>query len=186
VRHGIGEHALDGVLRVVAQHAPRVLEAKLGVSIRVTVISTAELADVVAGNPLGKVADNPSRLLVGILGDPADRVKLAGIAKLDWEKERIELGAVRSVYMRIPEGVINSKLNVAVGKAARGSGDLAQLGDDAQAEGDDGGEERVRRAHAAAVQNIHREYLFGRATLRLPEPSSGNEDSDPQHGAANR
>jgi hypothetical protein len=90
------------------------------------------------------------------------------------------------VYMRIPEGVIHSKLNVAVGKAARGSGDLAQLGDDAQAEGDDGGEERVRRAHAAAVQNIHREYLFGRATLRLPEPSSGNEDSDPQHGAANR
>jgi uncharacterized protein (DUF1697 family) len=103
--------------RETALRIERALEAKLGVSVRVTVISAKELADVVAGNPLGKVADNPSRLLVGILGDPADRVKLAGIAKQDWGEERIELGAARSVYMWMPQGVIKSKLNAAVSKA---------------------------------------------------------------------
>ena len=35
-----------------------------------------------AANRLGKVADDPSRLLVGILRDPADREKLAEIAPL--------------------------------------------------------------------------------------------------------
>ena len=57
--------------REAALRIKKALEGKLGVSARVTVISDEELADVVAGNPLGKVADNPSRLLVGILGDPA-------------------------------------------------------------------------------------------------------------------
>jgi uncharacterized protein (DUF1697 family) len=103
--------------RVAALRIERALEAKLAVSVRVMVISAKELVDVVAGNPLGKIADNPSRLLVGILGDPADRVKLAGIAKQDWEKERIELGAARAVYMWMPQGVIKSKLNAAVSKA---------------------------------------------------------------------
>ena len=70
-----------------------------------------------AANPLGKVADNPSRLLVGILEDPADREKLEEIAKKDWGKERIALGAARSVYMWMPQGVIASKLNAAVSKA---------------------------------------------------------------------
>jgi len=100
--------------REAALRIERALEAKLGVSVRVTVISAEELADVVAGNPLRKVADNPSRLLVGILRDPADRVKLAGIAKQDWEKERIELGVAHSVYMWMPQGVIKSKLNAAI------------------------------------------------------------------------
>lgn len=111
----------------------KALDAKLGVSARVVVISADELAQVVAGNPLGEVADNPSRLLVGILGDPAYRARLAEIVKRDWGKERIALGvarsgakssagksaggAARAVYMWLPEGVIKSKLNAAVAKA---------------------------------------------------------------------
>jgi len=119
--------------REMALRIEKALEEKLGVSARVLVISAEELAEVVAGNPLGKVADNPSRLLVGILGDPADRGKLAEIAKMDWGKERIALGAARpgakglggkgtggaarAVYMLMPQGVIESKLNAAVSKA---------------------------------------------------------------------
>jgi uncharacterized protein (DUF1697 family) len=95
----------------------KALEGKLSVSARVTVISAEELAEVVAANPLGKVADNPSRLLVGILWDPVDREKLKEIAKKDWGKERIALGAARAVYMWMPQGVIASKLNAAVSKA---------------------------------------------------------------------
>lgn len=117
----------------------KALEAKLGVPARVTVISAEELAEVIAANPLEKVADNPSRLLVGILGDPTDREKLAEIAAGDWGKERIALGpagtgarteggagrpggsagAARAVYMWMPKGVIESKLNAAVSKALK-------------------------------------------------------------------
>jgi uncharacterized protein (DUF1697 family) len=106
--------------RKAALRIQAALEGKLGISARVTVISAEELAEVVAGSPLGKVADNPSRLLVGILGDPADREKLAEIASKDWGKERIALGAARAVYMWMPQGVIESKLNAAVSKAMGG------------------------------------------------------------------
>jgi uncharacterized protein (DUF1697 family) len=61
----------------------KALEAKLGVSALVTVMSGKDLAQVVAANPLGKIGDNPSRLLVGILGDPADRERLAEISRKD-------------------------------------------------------------------------------------------------------
>jgi uncharacterized protein (DUF1697 family) len=136
-------------LRGVALRIEKALEAKLGVSARVMVISAEDLADVVrqipwaagagapkersAESPLGKVADNPSCLLVGILGDTADREKLAQIVRKDWGKERIAVGAAglgakgsrgkgaggaaRAVYMWIPQGVIESRLNAAVNKA---------------------------------------------------------------------
>jgi uncharacterized protein (DUF1697 family) len=71
----------------------------------------------VRANPLVKIADNSSRLLLAVIADPADRVKLADIARQDWGKERISLGASRAVYMWMPRGVIESKLNTAVGKA---------------------------------------------------------------------
>jgi uncharacterized protein (DUF1697 family) len=83
------------------------------------VVSNEELAAVVAANTLSTIADNPSCLLVGILGDPADREKLAVIARKDWGEERIALGvgAVRAVYMWMPSGVATSKLNAAISKA---------------------------------------------------------------------
>lgn len=94
------------------------------------VISAQELSEIVEANPLAKIADNSSRLLVGILSDPADQVKLVEIAKQDWGNERIVLGAAlpggkasgkggvaRAFYMWMPMGVIASKVNAAVGKA---------------------------------------------------------------------
>jgi uncharacterized protein (DUF1697 family) len=104
------------------------LESKLAVSARVMVMSGDELAAVVAANPLVLTADNPSRLLVGILGDVSDRERLTEIVKTDWGQERIALGAAprgkgpgrasaaRAVYMWMPDGVIKSKLNAAVSK----------------------------------------------------------------------
>jgi uncharacterized protein (DUF1697 family) len=106
-----------------ALRVQKAIEAKLGVTARVTVMSAEELAEVVEGNPLGKLADNPSRLLVGILADAADREKLGAICGKDWGKERIALGAAgaegsaRAMYLWMPQGVIASKLNAAVSKA---------------------------------------------------------------------
>gem|GEM_PF-7109399 len=49
-------------------------------------------------------------------------MKLADIARQDWGKERISLGASRAVYMWMPRGVIESKLNAAVGISLQGRG----------------------------------------------------------------
>jgi uncharacterized protein (DUF1697 family) len=109
--------------RQAGQRIQKALEDELGVSARVTVISAQELSEVVTVNPLGKIANDPSRLLVGILGDAADREKLGAICGKDWGKERIALGAAgtggaaRAVYMWMPQGVVASRLNAAVSKA---------------------------------------------------------------------
>ena len=95
----------------------KALKSKLGVSARVTVMSAEELSHAMRANPLGKVADNPSRLLVGILADPADRANLDEISGKDWGREKIVLGKDRAVYMWMPQGVIESKLSAAVSKA---------------------------------------------------------------------
>jgi uncharacterized protein (DUF1697 family) len=97
----------------------KAIETKLGVTARVMVVSAEELAEVVAANPLLEIADNPSRLMVAILGEAADRAKLADVLKKDWAGERIALGPGRSFYMWAPQGVIESKLNAAVSKALR-------------------------------------------------------------------
>jgi uncharacterized protein (DUF1697 family) len=117
---GASARAADG--REMAWRIEKALETKLGVIARVIVVGAPELAAVVAANPLEKIADNPSRLLVGILGDPADRERLAEIARKDWGKERIALGtgaAARAFYMWTPNGVIQSELNGAVSRALK-------------------------------------------------------------------
>ena len=58
-----------------------------GVSARVLVVTAAELATAVKENPLLKVADNPSRLLVAFLANPADLAGLKPLLKQDWGKE---------------------------------------------------------------------------------------------------
>jgi len=102
-----------------AQRIESAMEKALGWSARVITMSAEELASVVDANPLAKVADNSSRLLLGIMADPADRVKLADIAKQRWGTERISLPPApsRAVYLWMPAGVIASKLNAAVAKA---------------------------------------------------------------------
>ena len=112
----------------IAVRIQKAMESKLAVSARVMVMSGDELAAVVAANPLLMAADNPSRLLVGILGDVSDRERLADIVRKNWGQERISLGAAprgqgpdrgsaaRAVYMWMPDGVIKSKLNAAVSR----------------------------------------------------------------------
>ena len=71
------------------------MSAKLGVSARVTVLTAAELAAAVKSNPLLEVADNPSRLMMAVLLDPADRRKLEPLLKQDWSPEALALGKRR-------------------------------------------------------------------------------------------
>jgi uncharacterized protein (DUF1697 family) len=98
-----------------ASRIEEALAARLGVSSRVTVLTAEELAVAVAENPLLDLAHDPSRLLVAVLADPADRLRLKALAAQDWTPEALALGA-RVAYLWCPEGMLASKLPEAVGR----------------------------------------------------------------------
>jgi uncharacterized protein (DUF1697 family) len=89
---------------------------ELGVSARVTVLTAEELAAAVEENPVRQAADNPSRFLLAVLRDPADRTKLVSLAKRDWTPEAVALGT-RVAYLWCADGILASALGTAVGKA---------------------------------------------------------------------
>lgn len=90
----------------------------LGVASRVTVLTAAELAAAIAGNPLVAAGRNPSLLLVAVLADAADRRKLEPLTDEDWSPEALALGP-RVAYLWCPEGSLASRAAEAVGRALR-------------------------------------------------------------------
>jgi uncharacterized protein (DUF1697 family) len=86
------------------------------VSSRVTVLTAAEVAAAVAGCPLLEVADDPSRLLVAFLRDPADRAKVEALLKQNWAPEALAVGP-RVAYLWCPAGMLDGRLAEAVGRA---------------------------------------------------------------------
>ena len=91
------------------------LASRVGVSARVTVLTAKELADAVSDNPLARIADNPSRLLVCFLADATDRSRLAPLTKRDWTPESLAIGK-RVAYLWCPPGIIASRLQEAIGR----------------------------------------------------------------------
>ncbi len=101
-----------------AAHGARIEKAlaeALGVTSRVTVLTVGELAKAVEENPLVSRAHDPSRLLVVVLTNPADRARLAPLARQDWSPEAIAIGT-RAVYLWCPPGILASRLQEAVGR----------------------------------------------------------------------
>jgi uncharacterized protein (DUF1697 family) len=92
------------------------LAKRTGVSARVTVLTSRELATVISENSLAEVASDPSRMLVAVLMNKADRRRLEPLAKEDWAPEALALGT-RAAYLWCPEGILASKLSEAVGRA---------------------------------------------------------------------
>jgi len=91
------------------------LATQFGVSARVTVLTAAEIAAVVASNPLGKLADNPSRLLVAVLRSPEDRKRVEPLVRQDWKPELIAMGE-RVAYLWCADGILESKVAQALGR----------------------------------------------------------------------
>ena len=94
----------------------KAITERLGVTSRVTIVSAAELDAIVAGNPLLKVATNPSRLMVSVLNSAADRERLNPLLKRDWGVERIGVGP-RVAYLWCPDSILDSELAAAVARA---------------------------------------------------------------------
>ncbi|HVE92960.1 MAG TPA: DUF1697 domain-containing protein [Actinomycetota bacterium] len=100
----------------VAAQIEKGLSSACGVSARVIVLSGAELDSVVQENPLTKRATDPSRLLVAVLADPADKRLLGPLTTQDWAPESLAVGD-RAAYAWCPKGILESRLPDALGRA---------------------------------------------------------------------
>ena len=85
------------------------LEQGLGLELKVLVRSRNQLAKIVARNPLGDVADNPSRYLVTFLAEKLDAKKVEELAALAVDAERFAAHG-RELYSWHPEGARDSAL----------------------------------------------------------------------------
>ena len=99
----------------------KTLASRLGFSCRVTVLSGEEVIAAVQENPLSRVATNPSRLLVFVLSDPADRELLRPLLRERWAPERLAIGS-RVAYLWCARGIGKSLLWGKVDRALAGSG----------------------------------------------------------------
>ncbi len=105
----------DEAPAVSAKRIEAALALELGVAARVSVLSAVELDTVVAENALLALADNPSRLLVAVFMNPAQRVLLEPLLLHDWSPEALTLGQ-RAAYLWCPNGVLDSRAAAALGK----------------------------------------------------------------------
>lgn len=105
--------AADPTPAAAAKGIEEGLEARLGVSARVMVLTGREVVAIVRDNPLAEVGDDPSRLLVSVLSEPSDRARLEPLLDEDWAPERLALGE-RAAYLWCPAGVLASRLPKAV------------------------------------------------------------------------
>jgi uncharacterized protein (DUF1697 family) len=104
----------------------RAIASKLGVASRVTVIRSDEVAAAVDDNPLRKLADNPSRLLLMVLADAAVGKRLKELEKESWTPEALAIRG-RVAYLWCPHGIIDSRLMAAVSRLVGEEGTARNL-----------------------------------------------------------
>lgn len=93
----------------LARECEMQISRRFGLEIAVVVRTRDELAEVVALNPLGSVADDPKRYQVAFLSDELDPEEAQTLAELAAPTERLVV-AGRELYAWHPEGVARSKL----------------------------------------------------------------------------
>jgi uncharacterized protein (DUF1697 family) len=92
--------------------------AKTAVMSEVVVISAADLATVIAENPLASIANNPSRYLVAFPASPADLARAEAMAQKDWSPDHIVIGS-KAAYIWCASGVLESKAAKEFGRLLR-------------------------------------------------------------------
>jgi uncharacterized protein (DUF1697 family) len=95
----------------------RAIAERLGVTTSVIVLTGREVAAAVRGNPLGKVATNPAKLLVVALRDAKAAASLTPLLEQRWRPEAIALEK-RIAYLWCADGIHSSRLWTAVNRAA--------------------------------------------------------------------
>jgi uncharacterized protein (DUF1697 family) len=112
------------------KHAAQIRAAvatKLGVDAHVIVKSAREIADIVTGNALEKVATDPSRLLVAMCDDGKALAALSPLSAGDWGREKLHLGK-QAAYLWCADGILESKLAERLLKDLKGTGTTRNWG----------------------------------------------------------
>ena len=97
------------------------IASRLGVSTRVTVIGGKELAAALEANPLRKVANNPSHLLVMVLEDDKAGAKLAPLLKEKWSPEALAVKG-RFAYIWCADSIVDSRVWASASKLLKDGG----------------------------------------------------------------
>ncbi len=84
-----------------------VIEAEFGFEVPVVLRSGAALADVLAADPFGSVATDPSRYSVTFLAEEPDPEKVAALPPAEGGEYLVR---GRELYLWLPEGLINSPM----------------------------------------------------------------------------
>lgn len=93
------------------------LAAAHGLRCRVTILSAAELEEVLAANPLAAAARaTPPRFLYAFFRDAGAAAGLRPLLREDWAPEALALGA-RAAYLHCPAGISAGRLATAVDRA---------------------------------------------------------------------
>jgi uncharacterized protein (DUF1697 family) len=93
----------------LSSHAERLIAERFGFDVDVIVRTAEDLAEVVARNPLGEVASDPKRYLVGFLEAEPDASAVERVAELAEGGEQV-VAVGREVYSWHPAGAARSKL----------------------------------------------------------------------------
>ena len=107
-----------------AQLAERIRKsvlAKTGIDALVIVKSARDMAAIVAGNELGKVATDPSRLLVALINENKALKSVEALAGAGWGNEKLHVGK-HAAYLWCADGILESKAAEALLKGLKGLG----------------------------------------------------------------
>lgn len=119
--------ARANAVRGAAGRIERAVLEELGVSARVTVVTAGELAAILDQNPLAKICDNPSRMLIAVFTEPAARARAEAMVQQSWEPEILAVGA-RAAYLWCPNGISAGRLFEAVDRTLRNGVTARNLG----------------------------------------------------------
>lgn len=119
-----GNAVFTGAAGASSTHAQRIRAAvakRLGVDAVVVVKSERDVAGIVAGNQLEKLATDPARLLVAVTEDAAALASLEAVAGKAWGNEKVHVGK-HAAYLWCADGILESQALSAVMKCLGGAG----------------------------------------------------------------
>jgi len=119
-----GNAVFTGATEPAGKHAERIRQAvlkKLGVDALVIIKSDKDVAGIVAGNALGSIAHDPSRLLVALTNESKALSSVKALARAEWGDERIHVGK-HAAYLWCANGILESKAATALLKGLDGTG----------------------------------------------------------------
>lgn len=90
---------------VLARRIQAAIREQFGLEVSCIVRTREEMAAVVAGNPLGKVATDGSKLLLVFLSKSPDPKRMAEHDAIELDPDQIRLGD-RVIYQWCPEGIL--------------------------------------------------------------------------------